>query len=82
MNRLLRVEWDAIAGIVAALVALIMHFLHILEINMSVLMIFVVLMALLFIRELRREHFTKRIDTRPGTQGSCHQSSPGQPDSA
>ena len=36
MNRLLRVEWDAIAGIVAALVALIMHFLHILEINTSV----------------------------------------------
>ena len=29
-------------------------------------MIFVVLMALLFIRELRREHFTKRIDTRLG----------------
>jgi hypothetical protein len=28
----MRVEWDAIAGIVAALVALIMHFLHILEI--------------------------------------------------
>jgi hypothetical protein len=33
MKRLLRVEWDAIAGIVAALAALIMPFLHILEIN-------------------------------------------------
>jgi hypothetical protein len=62
MKRLLRVEWDAIAGIVAALAALIMHFLHILEINV-LLMIFVVLMALLFIRDLRREHFTERINT-------------------
>src|SRR5690606_9383041 len=35
---------------------------HILEINV-LLMIFVVLMALLFIRDLRREHFTERIDT-------------------
>ena len=33
MKRLLRVEWAAIAGIVAALAALIMHFLHILEIQ-------------------------------------------------
>jgi len=61
MKRLLKVEWDAIAGIVAALAALIMHFLHILEINV-LLTIFVVLMALLFIRDLRREHFTERID--------------------
>jgi hypothetical protein len=65
MKRLLRVEWDAVAGIVAALVALIMHFLHILEINV-LLMIFVVLMALLFIRDLRREHFIERIDTGLG----------------
>jgi hypothetical protein len=65
MKRLLRVEWDAIAGIVAALAALIMHFLHILEINV-LLMIFVVLLALLFIRDLRREHFIERIDTGLG----------------
>jgi hypothetical protein len=65
MKRLLRVEWDAIAGIVAALAALIMHFLHILEINV-LLMIFVVLLALLFIRDLRREHFVERIDTSLG----------------
>ena len=65
MKRLLRVEWAAIAGIVAALAALIMHFLHILEIDV-LLMIFVVLMALLFIRDLRREYFTERIDTSLG----------------
>jgi hypothetical protein len=65
MKRLLRVEWDAIAGIVAAVAALIMHFLHTLEIDV-LLMIFVVLLALLFIRDLRREHFTERIDTSLG----------------
>jgi hypothetical protein len=65
MKRLLRVEWDAIAGLVAALAALIMHFLHIVDAN-ALLMIFVVLLALLFIRDLRREHLTERIEASLG----------------
>jgi hypothetical protein len=61
MRRLLRIEWDAVAGITAAFAALIMHFLHIVDAN-ALLMIFVVLLALLFIRDLRREHFIEHIE--------------------
>lgn len=54
MKRFLVWEWDAIAGIVAALTALTLHFLHIVQTEV-LLTITVVLMALLFLRDLRRE---------------------------
>lgn len=54
LKKLIFADWDAIAGIIAAVAALVMHFLHI--INEEVLTtITVVLIALLFIRDLRRE---------------------------
>jgi hypothetical protein len=47
-------EWDAIAGIVAAGIALVLHLLHV--VNSDVLLpVLLVLTALLLIRDLRRE---------------------------
>ena len=60
MKRLLRLDWDAIAGIVAAVAALVMHFLHVIEADI-LLMIAVVLIALLFLRDLRRERHAERM---------------------
>jgi hypothetical protein len=54
LKRILRLDWDAVAGILAAVSAIVMHFLHIVE-EGALLMIAVVLIALLFIRALRRE---------------------------
>jgi hypothetical protein len=57
LKKILSVDWDAIAGIIAAIIAIVMHFLHV--INEEVLItITVVLIALLFIRDLRRERIT------------------------
>lgn len=55
LGRFLIWEWDAIAGIVAAIAALTLHFLHIVQTEV-LLTITVVLMALLFLRDLRRQH--------------------------
>lgn len=54
------IEWDAVAGILAALLALILHFLHIVDEGV-LLMITLVLMALLFLRDLRLESDTEQI---------------------
>lgn len=51
-NRLLSYEWDAIAGILAAVVAIILHFLHIIDEHI-VLPVVLTLMALLFINFMR-----------------------------
>jgi len=61
MKRFLRLDWDAIAGIIAAVAALVMHFLHVIEADV-LLMLAVVLIALLFLRDLRRERSTERLD--------------------
>jgi hypothetical protein len=61
VKQFLSLDWDAIAGVVAAVAALIMHFLHIIEADV-LLMIAVVLLALLFIRDLRRERVTEHMD--------------------
>ncbi len=61
LKRLLKVEWEAIAGIVAAVIALVMHFLHLIEEDI-LLTIAVVLIALLFIRDLRKERQAERTD--------------------
>lgn len=51
-NRLLSYEWDAIAGILAAVVAIILHFLHIIDEHI-ILPVVLTLMALLFINFMR-----------------------------
>ena len=59
-KRIIRLDWDAIAGVIAALAALILHFLHIVEIGV-LLAIALVLLALLLIRDFRREHHAERV---------------------
>ena len=51
---LLQYDWDVIAGVLAAVVALVLHFLHIAE-SEVVLSIILVLLALLLLRDLRAE---------------------------
>lgn len=60
MKRFLKYDWDAIAGIIAAVAAILMHFLHLVETDI-LLMIAVVLIALLFLRDLRRERIAENI---------------------
>ncbi len=48
------VDWDAVAGIVAAGAALVLHLLHIVEEDVLLIIIMVIL-ALLLLRDLRRE---------------------------
>lgn len=59
-SRIRTIDWDAIAGIIAAVAALILHFLHIIEEGV-LLSVALVLLALLFVRDLRREHETEDI---------------------
>lgn len=61
MKQILKYDWDAIAGIIAAMAAIIMHMLHLVEADV-LLMIAVVLIALLFLRDLRRERLAEHID--------------------
>jgi hypothetical protein len=60
MNRLLRIDWDLIAGIVAAVAAIILHLLHIVHVDV-LLTIVLVLLALLLLRDLRRESREERL---------------------
>ncbi len=60
MKRLLELNWEAIAGIAAALVALILHLLHLVDTGV-LLSIALVLLSLLLIRDLRRESHEGRI---------------------
>ena len=55
-----RIDWDAVAGILAAVLALILHFLHIVE-ESALLMIALVLLALMFLRDLRQESETEEL---------------------
>ena len=61
MKRILKYDWDAIAGIIAAVAAIVMHMLHVVE-GEVLLMIAVVLIALLFLRDLRRERQSEHIE--------------------
>ena len=54
MKRLLRIDWDVIAGIAAALIAVVLHLLHIVHVDV-LFTIVLVLLALLLFRDLRRE---------------------------
>ncbi|WP_437191329.1 hypothetical protein [Planctomicrobium sp. SH527] len=54
MKRLLRIDWDVIAGITAAIIAIVLHLLHVVDDEVLFTIIFV-LLALLLFRDLRRE---------------------------
>lgn len=53
-SRLRELEWEAIAGIVAAATGLVLHLLHVVEEDV-LLAVALVLLALLLLRDLRRE---------------------------
>jgi hypothetical protein len=55
MKQLRSLDWEAIAGVAAAMVALILHLLHIAEESVMLAVILVIL-ALLLLRDLRREN--------------------------
>jgi hypothetical protein len=61
MKKLLKLDWEVIAGLIAAVAALILHFLHVVETDV-LLNVAVVLIALLFLRDLRRERQSDRIE--------------------
>ncbi|MCY4026059.1 MAG: hypothetical protein OXH75_07055 [Acidobacteria bacterium] len=60
MHRMLRIEWDAVAGVLAAVTAIVLHFLHVIETEV-LSMITLVLIAVMFLRLLRSEHGQQRI---------------------
>ena len=60
MHRLLRIEWDAVAGVLAAVTAIVLHFLHVIDTEV-LSMITLVLIAVMFLRLLRSEHGQQRI---------------------
>jgi len=60
VKRLLRVDWDVIAGIAAALIAVVLHLLHVVHVDV-LFTIVLVLLALLLFRDLRRESHDERL---------------------
>jgi len=54
MKQLLRLDWDVIAGIAAAVLAIVLHLLHVVDVDV-LFTVALVLLALLLIRDLRRE---------------------------
>ncbi len=60
MKRLLRLDWDVVAGIVAALAAIVLHLLHVVSVDV-LLAIALVLLALLLFRDLRREAHDEQV---------------------
>ena len=56
-----RYDWDAVAGIVAAAAGLILHLLHVVQPDI-LLAITLVLVALLLLRQLRREERDERVE--------------------
>lgn len=57
-----RYDWDAVAGIVAAATALILHLFHIVQPDILLTMT-LVLVALLLLRQLRHEEREERVET-------------------
>jgi hypothetical protein len=60
-----RYDWDAVAGIVAAAAALILHLLHVVQSDI-LLTITLVLVALLLLRQLRHEEREERVEETTG----------------
>jgi hypothetical protein len=54
MKRFLSLDWDAVAGITAAVAALVLHFLHIVKAGALLTMV-LLLLGLRLVRDLRRE---------------------------
>jgi hypothetical protein len=54
MNRLRSLDWEAVAGVVAAVVALVLHLLHVADEGV-LLAVVLVLLALILLRDIRRE---------------------------
>ncbi len=72
-KRLLYLEWDAIAGIIAAVFAIVLDLLEAIRPQILVT-ITVVLIALLFLRDLRRERAIEHLDERlTGIQSSLRE---------
>ena len=61
-RQLLGLEWDAIAGVIAAVAAIVLHLLHFIDEGVLIT-IAVVLLAMLFIRDLRRERTAERANS-------------------
>jgi len=59
VNRLREFDWEAGAGIVAAVAALVLHFLHVADEGV-LLAVVLVLLALILLRDLRRESREER----------------------
>ena len=62
-KRLLNLEWDAIAGVIAAVTAIVMELLHLIQ-SEVLLTLTVALIALLFLRDMRREGAMERLEGR------------------
>ncbi|WP_198926794.1 hypothetical protein, partial [Acidithiobacillus thiooxidans] len=62
-KRLLNLEWDAIAGVIAAVTAIVMELLHLIQ-GEVLLTLTVALIALLFLRDMRRERAMERLEGR------------------
>lgn len=58
-SRLLSYEWDAVAGILAAVAAIVLHFLHVVD-EQIILSIVLALLALLFVNFLRHARSNER----------------------
>jgi hypothetical protein len=54
LRRLRNIEWETLAGVLAATVAIVLHFLHLTDVNV-LRVITLMLVALIFLRELRHE---------------------------
>ena len=59
-HRIRRLDWEAVAGIIAAVSALVLHLLHIVD-ESVLLIIMMVLLALLLVRDLHREDREERL---------------------
>jgi hypothetical protein len=68
MRRLKNVEWHAVAGIVAAVIALVLHLLHIVDEDV-VLTVMLVLLALLLLGSVRGEGREERVEEALQTIG-------------
>lgn len=59
MNRIREFDWEAAAGIAAAVTALVLHLLHVAD-EATLLAVVLVLLALILLRDLRRESREER----------------------
>ncbi len=70
MRRLRRLDWGAVAGIVTAVTALVLHLLHVADIGV-LLTITLVILALMLLRDLRQEDRLAHVETRLHSLGTA-----------